>query len=88
MRMPADVALDVAERDLRGLLRGLRAGETVRLIDSDGEPVAVLVSLRPHHAKKVSLAEWEARWDALAKRVSESWQGDQTAVDTLSEMRR
>ena len=32
--------------------------------------------------------EWQARWDDLTKRISESWQSDKSAAEIVSEMRR
>jgi len=86
--MKSQMSVAAAARDLPGLLRRMHAGETVKLLDTDGKPLAAIVSLRTRRRKVLSAAEWDARWDALAKRVSEAWQGDKTAVETLSEMRR
>ncbi|MBM4033146.1 MAG: hypothetical protein FJ291_15375 [Planctomycetes bacterium] len=86
--MDAQMTVDAAARDLEGLLRRMHAGETVKLLDTDGEPLAAIVSLRTRRHKVPSPKEWDARWKALAKRVSAAWQGEKTAVETLSEMRR
>ena len=86
--MKADMGVETAVRDLPGLLRRMHAGDTVKLLDTDGEPLAALVSLRTRRRRAVSVQEWDARWSALAKRVTAAWQGDKTAVETLSEMRR
>ncbi|HUT37263.1 MAG TPA: hypothetical protein VNE39_27525 [Planctomycetota bacterium] len=86
--MKAQMSVEAAARDLPGLLRRMHAGETVKLLDTDGEPLAALVSLRARRRKPLPAEEWDARWSALAKRVSAAWQGDASAVETLSEMRR
>jgi len=33
-------------------------------------------------------AEWLAKWDDLARKVSRAWKSDKSAVDTVIEMRR
>ena len=87
--MPTNsVPIETAERDLRRLLEELDLGDTVTLIGSEGVPQALLVSLRPTLHKAPVEAGWEARWDALARRVSEAWQSEKGAVELLSEMRR
>jgi len=52
---------------------------------------AELRRLVPHRAAPREAAaelDWEARWDALAQRVSDAWQSERSAVELLSEMRR
>jgi hypothetical protein len=59
------------------------------LVDEGGEPLALLVSLKTKSISQVeSGVDWEARWDALAKKISAAWTGDKSAVETLIEMRR
>ena len=84
MTMP----VETAERDLKQLLERLRLGETVTLVNSDGTPLACLVSLKPAPIEAEPISDWEARWDALARKVSQTWKGDQSAVEILGEMRR
>ena len=86
--MSTDVPVDVAARDLAGWLEQLPCGETVRLVRSDGTPVAVVWPLKPAADKKLSFEEWEKEWDALAEEISKAWKGDKTALETLAEMRR
>jgi hypothetical protein len=85
--MPITLPIETAERDLRGLLEELNLGETVALVGSEGVPQALLVSLKPllRESREV---DWDARWDALARQVSDAWQSDKGAVELLSEMRR
>ena len=86
--MPITLPIETAERDLRSLLEELNLGETVTLIGSEGMPQALLVSLKPVLRETEAEADWEARWDALARQVSEAWQSEKSAVELLSEMRR
>ena len=48
----------------------LNRGETVTLIGTEGVPVAMLVSLKPTPRENHEEADWDARWDALARQVS------------------
>jgi len=86
--MPITLPIETAERDLRRLLEELTLGETVTLIGSEGMPRALLVSLKPVLRETEAEADWEARWDALARQVSDAWQSEKSAVELLSEMRR
>lgn len=86
--MPITLPIETAERDLRRLLEELNLGETVTLIGSEGMPQALLVSLKPVLRETEAEADWEARWDALARQVSDAWQSEKSAVELLSEMRR
>jgi hypothetical protein len=73
---------------LRRLLEELDAGDMVTLLGAEGMPQALLVSLRSAPREAALESCWEARWDPLAQRVSEAWQGEESAVELLSEMRR
>jgi antitoxin (DNA-binding transcriptional repressor) of toxin-antitoxin stability system len=84
MTMP----VETAERDLKQLLERLRLGETITLVNSDGTPLACLVSLKPASVETEPVSDWEARWDALARKVSQTWKSEQSAVEILREMRR
>ncbi|MEK7829843.1 MAG: hypothetical protein AAB401_02090 [Acidobacteriota bacterium] len=86
--MATQVLMESAERDLKGLLARLSLGESVTLADSDGKPLALLVSLRQEAAKKQALADWREQMEDLAKTVSAAWNSDKTAVETVAEMRR
>jgi len=86
--MSTDVPIDVAARDLKGWLEKLPCGESLRLLDSGGEPVALVLSLKRPGRRELSFEEWEKEWDALAREVSKAWKGDKTALETLAEMRR
>ncbi|MBO0798215.1 MAG: hypothetical protein J2P31_05285 [Blastocatellia bacterium] len=87
--MSNPVSIETAARDLKGLLAQLSLGETITLADDEGKPLALLVSLhaeRPSSA--ISDSDWRADWESLAREVAAAWQGEQNAVETLSEMRR
>lgn len=82
------VPIETAERDLKSLLEQLQLGETVTLVGSEGVPEALLVSLKSAPAKPQSLSDWETRWDALTRKISQAWKSEKGAVEILAEMRR
>jgi len=86
--MSTSVSLETAKHNLEGLLEKLYLGEAITLINPEGTPVAVLISLKPAPAKPQSVSDWMAAWDALAQKVSHAWKSDKSAVETLTEMRR
>ena len=86
--MSVSVPIETAEHDLRRLLAQLQLGETITLVGSEGAPEAILISLKAAPSRPQSLTDWEARWDALANKVSQAWKGDKSATETLAEMRR
>jgi hypothetical protein len=86
--MSITLPIETAERDLRGLLEELSLGDTVTLVGSEGMPQALLVSLKPASRAVQATPDWEARWDILARRVSDAWRSEMSAVETLAEMRR
>ena len=86
--MSITLPIETAEKDLRSLLEELNLGETVTLIGAEGVPRALLVSLKPAMREIQEEADWEARWDALARQVSQAWKSDRSAVELLTEMRR
>lgn len=86
--MPIILPIETVERDLRSLLEELGLGETVTVVGSEGVPHALLVSLKPAQRESQAQADWDARWDALARQVSDAWRSDKGAVELLSEMRR
>jgi hypothetical protein len=86
--MSITLPIETAEKDLRSLLEELNLGETVTLIGAEGVPRALLVSLKPALREVQEEADWDARWDALARQVSQAWNSDKSAVELLTEMRR
>ena len=86
--MTVSVPVETAEQDLRSLLAQLELGETITLVGPEGIPEALLVSLKAAPSRTQSPADWDARWDALARKVSMAWTSDKSAQETLAEMRR
>jgi hypothetical protein len=86
--MSIDVPVDEAARDLKGCLERLPCGHAMRLVDPDGQPVALVTSLREEPDSGFSYDEWEERWLALAQRIDKAWKSDKTALETLADMRR
>jgi hypothetical protein len=86
--MSITLPIEMAEKDLRSLLEELNLGETVTLIGAEGVPRALLVSLKPVLREIQEEADWDARWDALARQVSQAWNSEKSAVELLTEMRR
>ena len=86
--MAITVPIEAAQKDLEHLLDELQLGETVTLVGSEGVPQAVLISLKATAVKPQSISDWDARWDALAQKISQAWNSDKSAVEVLTEMRR
>jgi len=86
--MATEMAVETAARELPRLVERMHRGETVRLVDSDGNEVAVLISTKPSSEKHLSADEWGVRWRALAERIDKAWKSDKTALEILAEMRR
>jgi antitoxin (DNA-binding transcriptional repressor) of toxin-antitoxin stability system len=86
--MSEAVSIKNAECNLQELLKMLNLGESVTLIGSEGNPVALLVSLKSRKDERKTVSDWDSRLDDLAQKVSHSWKGDKSAVEVLSEMRR
>ena len=82
------VLLENAARDLKGVLAQLALGETVKLADAQGKPVALLVSLNDAAQPSATNADWQKQWEALAQAVSAAIPDGPSLVDTLIEMRR
>lgn len=79
--------IETAERDLKRVLCQLNLGETITITSSEGQPQALLVSLRSATQDNDTI-DWESRWDDLAQQVSNAWQSEKSAVEILSELRR
>lgn len=86
--MSITVPIETAERELRNLLEQLRLGETATLVNSEGAPEALLVSLKSSADRLPPMPDWDRRWDALAQKVSQAWRGEKSASEILAEMRR
>jgi antitoxin (DNA-binding transcriptional repressor) of toxin-antitoxin stability system len=83
------ITIDKAQQDLTTILSQLKPGESATLVDGDGKPVAMLISLKADPCeKKLTPTEWMAQWEALTQEIGRAWKGDKSAVETLLEMRR
>lgn len=82
------VPVETAKRNFGQLLEGLHLGETITVVNSEEMPLALIIPLRPARAESERVSDWEARWDALAHKVSRAWKSDRGSVEILTEMRR
>lgn len=83
------VPLERAKANLDEVLAQLQPGETITLVDAQGQPVVAMTSLQPQpKLEPLSLEEWWAGWQSLIQEVDETWEGEKSAVDVLLEMRR
>ena len=87
MTATTTLRIETLQTDLKDIIARLRLGETITLVAPDGDPLAILVSLKKQ-AKPMSQPEWLAKWQSLVKEVDRKWQGDKSAIEILSEMRR
>lgn len=88
MRSSTSISIDEAQNRLKELLEEMPPGERVTVVNPEGDPLALLVSLKSIPVEPLSWEEWQARWHALAEKIDKAWQGDKSAVEILSEMRR
>lgn len=86
--MSMAVSVEAAEQDLKNLLERLRFGETITFVNSDGAPLAILVSLKSVKTESQPVSDWKTRWNALAEKVSCAWKDERSAIEALKEMRR
>jgi len=87
--MSLEVPIQVAKQNLDDLLEQIHLGETITLLGPQGEPEALIVSLRPTHAVRIdSTADWLEQWEDLAHEVGRAWPSDKSAVEVIAEMRR
>ena len=87
--MMTTVPLEQAKANFDELVAQLQPGETITLVDAQGQPVVAMTSLQtPLKPEPPSPEEWMAAWEELAKEVSAAWQGEADAVQAIAEMRR
>lgn len=88
--MSITVPIETAERNLKHLLEHLQLGEAITLIDSEGTPLAIVISLKSTVPERQaqSASDWAVQWKALAEEVGRAWKSEKSAVEVLSEMRR
>lgn len=85
--MLTDVPVEAAAHNLGRLLESMELGQTVRVVGPDGEPLALVVSLRGRPAAENEGLDWDAAWDALSEKVGKAWKSEKSAVEIVSEMR-
>ena len=86
--MAKTIPIETAQKDLKRLLDDLRLGDAVTLVGAEGVPQALLISLKATAERPESIPDWDARWDALAQKVSQAWKSDESALEVLTVMRR
>lgn len=86
--MTLALPIEKAKKELDELVQQMHQGDTLTLINSQGEPVAVLISVKFSAPGAVLPHEREKQWKALAKEVGKAWKGLRGAVETLTGMRR
>jgi len=71
--MSVTLPIETADHELKRLLEQLPLGETLTLVDSEGVPVALVISLQRGSIERQPMSDWQARWAALAEKVSRAW---------------
>lgn len=87
MDMSTTITLEKAAPTLRELLRKLVPGETVTLVEADGKPLAVLVSVGSTVVTQ-PVSDWSQRWRDLAEQIDRAWKVEKSGLQILAEMRR
>jgi len=85
--MPTAITVGEAIHNLEDLLLRLTPGDTVTLVEANGTPLAVLVSIHPIVSPH-PVPDWSRRWRELAKEIGRAWKTEQSALQILAEMRR
>jgi len=84
--MSMEVSLEVAKKNLEDVLAKLSPGEGATLISQVGEPIALLVSLKP--SREMNDQDWQSEWESLSIEIERAWKSDKSGLEILSEMRR
>ena len=89
-RAPTMVTIEQAGSDLKKALEQLDMGEAVKLVNAEGTPVAVVISLKPAPGRSelAPSRDWTEEWRALAQEIGCAWQTDLSAADVIAKMRR
>lgn len=89
--IPIETAIDHLDK----LLEAMSLGETVTLVDQNGQPTALLVSLKTQEAQKANVESdatlanrWFEQLDALTARIGPSWMGGVDAVVAIADVRQ
>lgn len=85
--MSVDVSVDAAKKNLEDILAKLSPGETATLIGPEGKPIAVLVPLKSSKEKAEEI-DWDAQWEAMARRIDSAWKSKKSALEIHKERRR
>jgi antitoxin (DNA-binding transcriptional repressor) of toxin-antitoxin stability system len=85
--MSTTITLEKAAQSLKELLQKLAPGETVTLVEANGMPLAVLVSIGPAVVPQ-PIPDWSQRWREMADRIGQAWKTEQSGLQILAEMRR
>ena len=87
--MMTSMPIEKARTNFDEVIAQLQPGETITLVDAQGQPVVALTSLQTApKPEPLTIEEWWAGWEALIEEVDEGWEGERSAVDVLLEMRR
>ncbi len=86
--MSVEVSVDAAKKNLEDILAKLSPGETATLIGPEGRPMAVLVPLKSSKGTTTQEIDWDAEWEALARKIDSAWKSEKSALEILTEMRR
>jgi hypothetical protein len=86
--MPNEISLKTASRRLPSLLEDLQIGDSLTLLDAEGRPVALVVSLRAEKGAPPSQTDWESEWDELSREVGKVWKDSKSAAEAVAEQRR
>lgn len=86
--MPRTISVEEAERDLRQILESLSEGERVTVVDEAGAPLGdVAATVREDPRTRDEREAFMDRWEELAQRIGEAWDGEKSAVEQLREDR-
>jgi hypothetical protein len=86
-KMSTTITIEKAIPALKEILRKLVPGETVTLVEADGKPLAVLVSVGSPVVPQ-PISDWSERWRDLAVQIDRAWKEEKSGLQVLVEMRR
>ena len=86
--MIAEISVNSLGPELRAAVNRMHLGESVTLVDGQGKPVAIVISISRGQERPMSVEEWEAEWKVLTREVDELWSGGMSAVEAVAEQRR
>ena len=68
-------------------MRKLAPGETVTLVEADGKPLAVLVSIGSAVVPQ-PIPDWSQRWREMAAKIGQAWKTEKSGLEILAQTRR